>query len=859
MTQKAGAAADLLLVADERSLRRQLFDLLDGAGYQQLLSARGASHAAILVAGRQPPALIVVEFEIGSLGGHACCELFARDAQLAQVPILAVLGEDYPLASRPLPATVSDWLHVVQLDEELVKRCDLLLSRPVETPAGTGPGLLPVLSASFGFAFEEGAGEWLVINPRDSAMLALSPALIGHAGLSIESQLGQPWQRLLEMESWAQNALLSSRDRRWYAAQRRRAGGADRGKVNARPIDFAGRHALALQFLPERADQNAEAAVDLLAQLHREPVEVEALCERLRTALALDYVGLWVAPEPPESAPEQIFPPAEAGGDIPPAAGLALRKVLESLLSLEPLPAPDLACDPARASSDAGPSAPLHSSVLALPLLDESDTPLGALLLVRDPALDADGVIEPLLCVIQARLAQLLERRRGRRRSRAESLLDRLTGLPNRMLFRDRLDTIIREAQRSKECFAVLYADLDQFGSLNQEHGREQGDRVLQAVTQRLCSSVRASDTVARYEADGFTMVLRHIVQTDDVVRLAEQTLQSVEQPLQWGDGAELLLTASLGISFFPDQGRDGETLLQRAEQAMHAARALGGNNFQLYELPLLQPQQLDVALVSRLRQAQRNNELELVYQPQIDAKSEDIVGMEALLRWNHPDLGQINPGVFVPLAERSGLIVPIGKWVLQRACEQARAWELASGLRLRLGVNLSALQLMQPGLLDEVTGVLKDSGFDPRLLELEITESLSIKEAPHLLENLHGLHRLGCSIAIDDFGTGAASLDYLRHLPADRIKIDQSFVRNIGIDPDDESIVRATIEMAHRLNRSVVAEGVETEQHLQFLRDNLCDELQGYLFCRPLPVALFQRLLEQRQQRLTGPEQVRA
>jgi EAL domain-containing protein (putative c-di-GMP-specific phosphodiesterase class I) len=259
------------------------------------------------------------------------------------------------------------------------------------------------------------------------------------------------------------------------------------------------------------------------------------------------------------------------------------------------------------------------------------------------------------------------------------------------------------------------------------------------------------------------------------------------------------------------------------------------------------------MALKTRLRHAEGNGELRVVYQPQVNTETEDIVGMEALVRWEHPELGMISPAVFIPLAEETGLIVSIGEWVMRTACRQAKEWEQRYGLRLRLGVNLSAVQLMEPHLLDTVAAVLRDTGLDPTLLEMEVTESISIKEAPNLVENLNALHRLGCHIAIDDFGTGAASLDYLRRLPADRIKIDQSFVRNIGVDPDDEAIVRATIEMAHRLNRAVVAEGVEIEQHLQFLRTNGCDELQGYLFCRPLPPISFDKLLAERQRLLEG------
>jgi EAL domain-containing protein (putative c-di-GMP-specific phosphodiesterase class I) len=356
---------------------------------------------------------------------------------------------------------------------------------------------------------------------------------------------------------------------------------------------------------------------------------------------------------------------------------------------------------------------------------------------------------------------------------------------------------------------------------------------------------------VARYAGDEFTIVLRHIVKNDDVLRVAEKIVQVMESPIFLEDDIELQVTVSMGVSFFPDDANDAETLLKHADEAMYSAKHLGRNNFQIYEVSPEYAREHGMALKTRLRHAEGNGELRVVYQPQVDAKTEDIVGMEALVRWEHPELGMISPAVFIPLAEETGLIVSIGEWVMHTACRQAREWEQRYGLRLRLGVNLSAVQLMEPQLLEMVARALRETGLDPTLLEMEITESISIKAAPNLVENLNALHRLGCHIAIDDFGTGAASLDYLRRLPADRIKVDQSFVRNIGVDPDDEAIVRATIEMAHRLNRAVVAEGVETEQHLQFLRNHHCDELQGYLFCRPLQPISFEKMLAERQRLL--------
>ncbi|HEX7113222.1 MAG TPA: EAL domain-containing protein, partial [Mizugakiibacter sp.] len=244
---------------------------------------------------------------------------------------------------------------------------------------------------------------------------------------------------------------------------------------------------------------------------------------------------------------------------------------------------------------------------------------------------------------------------------------------------------------------------------------------------------------------------------------------------------------------------------------------------------------------------------LRVYYQPQVSAQTEDIVGMEALIRWEHPELGMISPGFFIPLAEETGLIVSMGEWVLRTACRDARRWQQRFGLPLRIGVNLSPLQLMQPNLAELVRSVLEETGLEPSTLDLEVTESINVKSIPNLLETLQALHDLGCHISIDDFGTGQSSLDYIKRFPADRIKIDQTFVRNIGVDPDDEAIVKATLSMAHNLSRAVIAEGVEIEQHLEFLRTHGCEELQGYLFSRPLAPTAFENMLAERERLLAA------
>jgi diguanylate cyclase (GGDEF)-like protein len=492
---------------------------------------------------------------------------------------------------------------------------------------------------------------------------------------------------------------------------------------------------------------------------------------------------------------------------------------------------------------------------IGLPLRDERQNTLGAMLLARQRALPTNTLVVDTLRVIAARLALDLELRRAREQGRAKGLQDALTGLPNRLLFNDRLETTIKEGHRTGEMFAVLFVDLDRFKNINDSLGHGVGDQVLIAVSKRLRASVRASDTVARYAGDEFTMILRHIVQRDDVMRIAEKIVRVMEVPLTLADGAELHITASIGVSFYPDDATSAERLLKHADVAMYSAKGMGRNNFQTYVAVPEESHQQRLALEAKLRLAERNNELRVYYQPQVEAQSEDISGMEALIRWEHPELGMISPGFFIPLAEENGLIIPIGEWVMRTACADARRWQTRFGLNLRVGVNMSALQLKQPNLVDMVAGVLRDTGLEASLLDLEVTESISVKSIPNLLETLQGLRGLGCKISIDDFGTGQSSLDYIKRFPADRIKIDQTFVRNIGVDPDDEAIVRATISMAHNLNRAVVAEGVEIEEHLDFLRAEGCEELQGYLFCRPLPAASFENLLAERERIFHGAQ----
>lgn len=842
----------ILVVAAERNRRRQLFDALDQAGYPCIHSARDATHAAILLEGRPALQLIVAVLDGDEQQAKLACEQMQALPGGLETPLIAVLGDGASCDPSELPSCVCDWLYASQVASELVTRWRRVQTRLLSGARNQALGKLSDADGQgdYRYLFDESDSEWLIVDPTSQCVLEVSPTVVRHSRLHASQWEGMPLAEVLRFEGVTIEQVLLDADRRWYPCQRKSVQGDDIGQASARRIPHAGRAALALMFRSDRADLRAEAALSLLSRMFISTSGVDtqiAAARLLFDELGLDYLTVWSARTGAVDAPNQLLQ-LWSGDDLEwPAA--QWQTSLQSVLAGKPFVY----------RADALTLAPPDPLLLqlgltgfaGLPLYDERHTVLGAMLAGSRKPFGEMAIIEPVLRCAAARFAQVIELNRTRAQGRAEGLVDSLTGLPNRLLFNDRLDTIINEATRRGECFAVLFVDLDHFKAINDSHGHAAGDQVLRTVAQRLSASVRASDTVARYAGDEFIVVLRHIVKNDDVQRVAEKIVQVMSTPLNLDTGVSLQVTASMGLSLFPDDAGDTETLLRHADEAMYAAKKQGRNTFKMYEMSPEYAKQHGTVLRSRLRHAEGNGELRVVYQPQVDTASEDIVGMEALVRWEHPELGMISPAVFIPLAEETGLIVSIGEWVMRTACRQAQEWEQQYGLRLRLGVNLSAVQLIEPHLLDTVTRVLTDTGLDPDLLELEITESISIKTAPNLIENLNALHRLGCHIAIDDFGTGAASLDYLRRLPADRIKIDQSFVRNIGVDPDDEAIVRATIDMAHRLKRAVVAEGVETEQHFEFLREHQCDELQGYLFCRPQPPINFGSMLAERQRLL--------
>jgi diguanylate cyclase (GGDEF)-like protein len=407
---------------------------------------------------------------------------------------------------------------------------------------------------------------------------------------------------------------------------------------------------------------------------------------------------------------------------------------------------------------------------------------------------------------------------------------DTLTALPNRLVFTDRLALAVNQAQRQGSRLAVLFLDLDHFKVINDSLGHSLGDQLLQQVAGRLTGCLRAGDTVARLGGDEFTLLLPGVQGPAESERVALKVLDTLREPYRL-EGRELFVTASMGISLYPDDGEDADTLVRNADAAMYRAKEQGRDSHRLYAPPMNELATERLALESALRRALANDELVLHYQPLVEIGSGRLHGVEALLRWRHPEKGLLWPSDFLTLAEATGLILPIGPWVLRTACAQAQAWHAQELRELRVAVNLSARQFQQPDLAEHVRRALRETGLPPHCLELEITETNAMQNTEATLRTFAELKALGVRISIDDFGIGYSSLGTLKRLPIDTIKIDRSFIRDITTDPDDAAIVTAVIAMAHTLKLRVVAEGVDTEEQLTFLRGYGCDLMQGHLF----------------------------
>ena len=421
---------------------------------------------------------------------------------------------------------------------------------------------------------------------------------------------------------------------------------------------------------------------------------------------------------------------------------------------------------------------------------------------------------------------------------------DPLTGLPNRTRLIESLGKVLKEAQAADRKVALLFLDLDRFQLTNDTHGHSFGDRLLQEVADRLSQEVGVHHLLARTGGDEFALVLDTVDSVEEVRLLAGRLLRRISQPMEL-DGHAVYITASMGISLFPDHGGHAPVLLKNADVAMYRAKERGGDTWQFYEREMHEDVSRRLELETGLRRALEQGELLLHYQPLVDLEREEIVGVEALVRWQHPRFGMVPPDRFIPIAEETGLIASIGKWVTRTACAQLGAW-LAAGIRLqRISINLSGREFQESEVVERLTRIAWEEGIPPSHVELEITETFLMAQPEQSIEVLEALKTHGFRLAMDDFGTAYSSLSYLKRFPLDRLKIDRSFIRDIPADPDDVAITQTIIAMARQLGLAVIAEGVETEQQAEFLRRNGCSECQGYLFARPMPAEALTPLLQ--------------
>nr|WP_321239482.1 EAL domain-containing protein [uncultured Tolumonas sp.] len=437
-------------------------------------------------------------------------------------------------------------------------------------------------------------------------------------------------------------------------------------------------------------------------------------------------------------------------------------------------------------------------------------------------------------CVLRM-LSDITEKKKAERVIDYLAHHDALTGLPNRLLVRDRVEQAIAAAKRDGHKVALLFMDLDNFKSINDSLGHASGDVLLEVISHRLRESIRGTDTVSRFGGDEFLVVLSHITTSDAVVFICSKILEDITKPARI-DGHELSTSCSIGVTVYPDDGDDFDTLLRKADSAMYYAKDAKGNTYRFFDSKMNADVMEQIELRNGLRVALERNEFVLHYQPQIDLSNNAVIGAEALIRWQHPEFGLLPPGKFITLAEESGLIVPIGEWALREACRQAMAWREQGLPDLVMAVNLSAIQFRRGNLEETVISALKDSGLDPQFLELELTESILIGDTENVLQTVQRLKTLGIKLSLDDFGTGYSSLSYLKRFAVDKVKIDQSFIRDMDKNPSDAAIVRAIIQMSKSLGLRTIAEGIEEEYLVKYLQIYHCDEAQGYYYSRPIP-----------------------
>ena len=466
---------------------------------------------------------------------------------------------------------------------------------------------------------------------------------------------------------------------------------------------------------------------------------------------------------------------------------------------------------------------------------------------------DRNGELQGYLGVI----SDISELKAAQLQMETLAFYDPLTGLANRRLFRNRLEKAVKTVMRSGSSMALMFLDMDQFKRVNDTLGHDAGDILLKEVASRLSSTVRENDTVSRIGGDEFTILLTDVHHTQDVLVVAEKLLLAMAKPIRI-KGQDMVTTVSIGITMTPEDSTDANTLMKNADLAMYRAKELGRNNFQFFSEDMNHSILEHLSLEKEIGEAISRNQFSLVFQPKISLCDYSVTGVETLIRWQHPEKGMITPDRFIPVAEETGQILEIGSWVLEQSCRQISSLIRSKVLPqdAKVAVNLSARQFTDPYLLQRIRSVLEITKIRPQCLELEITESTLMEDVESAIQIMQEIKRTGVAIAIDDFGTGYSSLSYIKRFPIDVLKVDRSFVTDIPDDENDMAITAAVIAMAHKLSLTVVAEGVETQEQLQFLRQNACNEGQGYLFSRPLSLGQLHQFLSETE-RSFGPENI--
>jgi diguanylate cyclase (GGDEF)-like protein/PAS domain S-box-containing protein len=477
---------------------------------------------------------------------------------------------------------------------------------------------------------------------------------------------------------------------------------------------------------------------------------------------------------------------------------------------------------------------------------EKEDGKLLDLSLSTAPMYDASGRVRGVMGVV----ADISEIKQAERSIQRLAYYDTLTGLPNRLLLKDRLGQTLVQASREDHLVGVLFLDLDRFKVINDTLGHAVGDRLLQGVAERLKGCIRKSDTVARLGGDEFLVILPAINQAEDATAITQKIIQTLASPMKISE-QEVFTSTSIGIALYPADGYDADSLIRSADLAMYQAKEKGRNTYQFFSFEMNRKAQELLTLETDLRRALEQEQFVLYYQPQFDVATGRVTGMEALLRWRHPNRGLLSPDQFIPVAEDAGLIIALGEWVLRSACARNRAWQNTGYPPVRIAVNMSIRQLKHYDLVGKVATILEETGLDPRWLELELTERMLMENAETLPAILMDLKALGVGIAVDHFGTGCSSLDYLNSFPIDRLKIAPSFVGSIGLDPKKAAVAQAIITLAHTLNLQVIAEGVETEEQRNFLQKYLCEESQGFLLGKPAPAEEVETFLGEKKRRV--------